>query len=95
MDEVKVEKTPAATHTTINRTTAPTSGSGMLWFIVGGLVVAIVVVGYFVMGQGLPSSGAAAPAAGDVSVTIDSAPAADAPAASDAAPEAAPVAPAE
>ena len=96
MDEVKVEKTPTATHTTINRAEPPSSGSGsMLWFIVGGLVVAIVDVGYFLMGDTPAADSAAAPAGGDVSVNVDTAPAADpAPAEAapaDPAPEAAPV----
>lgn len=76
MDEVKVEKTPTSTHTTINRTdTAPSGGNSMLWFIVGGLVVAALVVGYFIMGDGAPSTETSAPAGGDVSVNIESAPA--------------------
>ncbi|MBQ2262797.1 MAG: hypothetical protein II336_15675 [Loktanella sp.] len=83
MDEVKTDKNPTSTHTTINHTEAKPTGAGsMIWFLVGGLVVAIVVVGYFVMGDGMPSSASPTPAGGDVSVNIETSPtpAAEAPA---------------
>ncbi|MFN3661896.1 hypothetical protein [Yoonia sp.] len=87
MDEIKVEKTPTSTHTTINRTEAAPSGSGsMIWFIVGGLLVAVIVVAYFVMGDGMPTTNASAPTGGDVSVNVETAPAP----AAEATPEAAP-----
>lgn len=86
MDEVKVEETPTSTHTTINRTETPSTGGGsMIWFLVGELAVAVVVIGYFVMGDGLPAT-SSAPAGGNVSVDIETAPAP----AADASPEAAP-----
>ena len=34
----------------------------MIWFIMGGLVVAVIVVAYFMMGDGVPAMDAAAPA---------------------------------
>jgi hypothetical protein len=75
MDDVKVEKTPTSTHTTINRTVTPPSGGGsMLWFVVGGLVVAMVVVGYFIMGNGVPTTTSTEPSGGNVSVNVETTP---------------------
>lgn len=72
MDEVNVEKTPTSTHTTINRTVTPSSGGGsMLWFLIGGLVVAVVVVGYFVMGEGMSKTTSSAPSDGNLSVNVE------------------------
>lgn len=91
MDEMKVEKTPRSTHTTINRTESPSSGGGsMLWFLIGGLVVAVVVVGYFVMGNSMPTASTAAPSGGNVSVNVETAPAPEAEATPEPTPEAAP-----
>ncbi|MGX0974786.1 hypothetical protein ACSSVY_000482 [Roseovarius sp. MBR-51] len=72
MDEVKTEKTPETTHTTITRTTERSSASGAtLWFLLGGIVVVIAVIGFFVFGDGVPSTQSAAPTDGDVSVTVE------------------------
>ncbi|WP_297777667.1 hypothetical protein [uncultured Roseovarius sp.] len=72
MDEVKTEKTPESTHTTITRTTERSSGSGAtLWFLLGGIVVVIAVVVFFVFGDGVPSTQSATPTDGDVSVTVE------------------------
>lgn len=91
MDEVKVEKTPTSTHTTINQTESPSSGgNSMLWFLVGGLIVAVVVAGYFVMGNGMPTTSTSAPSGGNVSVNVETAPMPVPEATSETAPEAAP-----
>lgn len=91
MDDVKVEKTPTSTHTTINRTETSKSGGGsMLWFLVGGLVVAVLVVGYFVLGNGMPTINSSAPAGGNVSVNVETAPAPAAETAPEPTPESAP-----
>lgn len=88
MDEVKVEKTPTSTNTTINRTESPSSGGGaMLWFLVGGLVVAVVVAGYFLMGNGMPTATTSEPSGGNVSVNVETAPAPEAEATPEATPE--------
>lgn len=91
MDEVKVEKTPTSTNTTINRVEDPSrGGASMLWFLVGGLVVAVAAVGYFVLGDGILKTNSSAPSGGNVSVNVESAPAPAAEATSEPAPQAAP-----
>lgn len=54
-------------------------GGSMIWFFVGGLVVAVVVVGYFVMNDGIIAK-PSAPSGGNVSIAFETAlgPAADA-----------------
>jgi hypothetical protein len=73
MDETRKEKTPTSTHTTINRTqTKPSSGGGVMWFLMGGIVVVVAIVAYLVMGEGgLKTSGATEPAGGNVSINVD------------------------
>lgn len=73
MDETKIERTPTGTHTTINQTTPRRSGSnGTMWFLMGGVVVLIAVVAYFVMGEGtLTSSSGSQPTGGNVSINVD------------------------
>lgn len=72
MDEVKTEKTPETTHTTITHTPARSSGSGAtLWFLLGGIVVVIAVIVFFVFGDGVPSTQSSEPTGGDVSVTVE------------------------
>ena len=72
MDEDRVEKTPASTHTTVNRTETKSSGVGaMLAFAVGGVVVAVVILAYFVFGDGLTTTGASESSGGDVSVDVE------------------------
>lgn len=91
MDEAEVEKTPTSTHTTINRTEKASSGGGAtLWFLIGALVVAVVVVGYFVMGEGIPETTSSAPSGGNVSVNVETTPAPAAEATPEPTPEAAP-----
>lgn len=95
MDETRIDKTPTSTHTTINRTeTQPSGGNGTMWFLMGGVVVVIAIIAYFVLGTGdLPSGDAAAPAGGNLSINVDTN---EAPAAApEAAAPAAPAAPAE
>lgn len=71
MDEEKVEKTPISTHTTVNRTETKSSGEGaMLAFAVGGVVVAVAILAYFVFGDGLTTTGAPGSSGGDVSVDV-------------------------
>lgn len=94
MDEKTPQQTPTSTHTTINHTDAkPAGGNGVMWFMLGGIVIAVAVVAYFVLGNGvLTTSGSSAPAGGNVSVNVESTatpPAEEAPA-----PEAAPAEPA-
>ncbi len=43
----------------------------MIWFVVGGLLVAVAVVFYLVMGGDTPATTASTPAGGDVSVNVD------------------------
>lgn len=58
------------THTSANHTrdayVENSSGSGALWFIVGGLVVAVAIGWFLVSGGGLQSA-----ASGNVSVTVE------------------------
>lgn len=78
MNDFKAQKPPQSTHTTINRTETPSSGSGAtLWFLLGGVVIAIAVIAYFVLGDGMQTSTSPAPTGGDVSINVDTAPAAD------------------
>ena len=58
----------------------------MMWFIIGGLLVAVVVVAYFVLGNGMPAPNSSSPAGGDVSVNVDTGVAPAAETAPDAAP---------
>ncbi len=81
MDETKVEKTPTNTYTTINRTEPkPAEGNSMLWFLMGGVVVVLAIVAYFVLGDGTMTSGSSKPTGGNVSVNVETneAPAAEA-----------------
>ncbi len=72
MDETKVEKTPTTTHTTINRTeTKPTGGGATLWFLLGGVVVVLAIVAYFVLGDATMTSGSSEPTGGNVSVNVE------------------------
>ena len=68
--------------TDVHVTAGPTSGGGGLYFIVGALVVAVLVGGYFMLGApGLHSNVARAPDRSvDVTVEQPSAPAQTAPA---------------
>lgn len=72
MDDVKVEKTPESTHTTINRTEEKPSGSGaMLWFLLGGVIVVIAVIAYFVFNDGMMISRSSEPTDGNVSINVE------------------------
>lgn len=73
MDEIRTDRTPTGTHTTINKTeTKSSGGNGTMWFLLGGIVVVLAVVGYLVMGDGfLTTSDAAKPAGGNVSINVD------------------------
>ncbi|WP_104017145.1 hypothetical protein [Roseovarius nitratireducens] len=72
MDDVKVEKTPETTHTTINRTEAKPSGNGgMLWFLLGGVIVVVAIIAYFVLGDGMMISRSSEPTDGNVSVNVE------------------------
>lgn len=63
------ESKPVSTHTTVNTTEA--SKGGVMVFILGGLVVAVLGIGYFVFSSGT-FDGAGTPASGgDVSVTVE------------------------
>jgi hypothetical protein len=88
MDEIRTEKTPTGTHTTINRTEAkPSGGNGTMWFLMGGLVVVVAIIGYFVMGDGgLPTSDASQSAGGNVSINVETNDAPATPAPTEAAP---------
>jgi len=88
MDEIRTEKTPTGTHTTINRTEAkPSGGSGTMWFLMGGVVVVVAIIGYLVMGDGgLPTSDASQPAGGNVSINVETNDAPATPAPTEAAP---------
>ena len=83
MDEIRTDKTPTGTHTTISKSdTKPAGGNGVMWFLLGGIVVVLAIAGYFVMrDDGLMSSDAVEPAGGNVSINVDTddAPAASAP----------------
>ncbi|MBQ0749200.1 MAG: hypothetical protein KBT70_03280 [Roseovarius sp.] len=72
MDDVKTEKTPTTTYTTVNRTVEKQSGSGAtLWFLLGGIVVVVAVIAYFMFGEGVPTPQSSAPTSGNVSVTVE------------------------
>jgi|SRR5680860_1516669 len=72
MDETKVEKTPTTTHTTINQTEPRATGGGpTLWFLLGGVVVVLAIVAYFVLGNGRMTSGSSEPTGGNVSVDVE------------------------
>lgn len=73
MDEIKTEKTPTNTHTTINHTDPkPASGNGMMWFLMGGVIVVVAIVGYFVLGDGgVTTSTPSQPSGGNVSVNVE------------------------
>ncbi len=72
MDETKGEKTPTSTHTTINQTEPKSAGGGaMLWFLMGGVVVVLAIVAYFVLGDGTMMSGSSEPTGGNVSVNVE------------------------
>lgn len=93
MDEIRTEKTPTGTHTIINRTeTNSSGGNGTMWFLLGGIVVVVAIVGYLVMGNGgLPTSDASQPAGGNVSINVETSGTPAEPAPTEAAPaEAAP-----
>ncbi|OZB19710.1 MAG: hypothetical protein B7X55_02705 [Rhodobacterales bacterium 34-62-10] len=94
MDERRTERTPTSTHTTINKTEAkPSGGNSTMWFLMGGIVAVLAVVGYLVMGDGgLTASDATTPAGGNLSINVDTqtAPAPTEPAAPAPAPEPAP-----
>ena len=81
MEKTKTEQTPAGTHTTINQASPqPSGGNGTMWFLLGGVVVVVAIIAYFVLGNGTVSSVTTAePAGGNVSVNVDTsdAPAAD------------------
>lgn len=73
MDETKVEKTPTTSYTTVNRTEPKQAeGSAMLWFLMGGVVVVLAIVAYFVLGDGTMMSGTSKPTGGNVSVNVES-----------------------
>lgn len=93
MDETKIERTPTSTHTTIDRTVAqPSGGNGMMWFLLGGVVVVVAIIAYFVLGNGdLPATSASQPTDGNVSINVDTS---DTPPADAAPAEAAPADPA-
>ena len=94
MEDVKTERTPTGTHTTINRTeTRPSGGSGLMWFLMGGIIVVVAIVGYIVLGDGdVITTGGTEPTGGNVSINVESndAPAAESAPVSDTAPDAAP-----
>lgn len=73
MDEKAPHQTPTSTHTTINHSAPkPAAGNGVMWFMLGGIVIAVAVVAYFVMGNGvMTTSGSSAPAGGNVSVNVE------------------------
>lgn len=79
---------PVSTHTTINTTEQPRSSATL--FILGGLVVAVLGIGYFLFSNGSFDQAGTPASGGDVSVTVDTGGDGEA-----AAPEVAPVAPAE
>lgn len=89
----------SGTHTTVVRETERSGGTNTFALLLGGAVVAVGIVAYFVLGGQTGTTSAPAPAAatapvsGDTNVTIQS-PAAPAPAAQAPAAEA-PVAPAD
>ncbi len=73
MDETKTKQTPDGTHTTVNRTVSqPSGGNGTMWFLMGGVIVLVAIIAYFVMGDGtLPTTSASEPAGGNVSINVD------------------------
>ncbi|WP_296764987.1 hypothetical protein [Sediminimonas sp.] len=72
MDEVKVQKTPETTHTTINRTEAKPSGGGsVLWFSLGAIVVVVAIIAYFVFGDGMWGSRTSGSSGGNLSINVE------------------------
>ncbi len=83
MDERRTEQTPLGTHTTINQTEPKSTGNGVMWFLMGGVVVVIAIIGYFMLGDGnITGMGASQSDGGNVSINVDTndAPAETAPA---------------
>lgn len=74
MHEETPQKTPATTHTTINHTEAkPTGGNGVMWFLLGGVVVVVAIIAYFLLGNdAMPELGSSEPTGGKVSVNVES-----------------------
>jgi hypothetical protein len=74
MDEETPQKTPTSTHTTINQTEAkPTGGNGVMWFLLGGVVVVVAIIAYFLLGNGaMPTLGSSEPTGGNVSINVES-----------------------
>lgn len=72
MDDTKIQKPPAQTHTTIHKT-APASGGGTMWFILGGVIAVLAFVIYFMFSAGgtVSTSAPAASDGGNVSVNVD------------------------
>jgi len=70
VDETKIQNTPANTHTTIHKTEPARSGS-TVWFILGGVIVVLAFVIYFMFGDGGPTSTPTASDGGNVSVNVD------------------------
>ncbi|MCO6382584.1 MAG: hypothetical protein JXQ91_00550 [Vannielia sp.] len=66
-----------STHTTVPREPVrESSGTGTMAFIIGGLVVAVGIIAWFLMGGDMDSSVTTVPAdGGDASVTIENTPA--------------------
>lgn len=98
MDERRTERTPTSTTTTINKTEAkPSGGNSTMWFLLGGIVAVLAVIGYLVMGDGaLTTSDTAKPEGGNLSINVDTqtAPAPTEPAPTAPAPAPAPTEPA-
>ncbi len=65
MADTRTTTTP--TYTTVS---TEKSGSGALWFIVGGVVVAIAVIAWLLAGGSVSTPSASAPA-GDVSISVE------------------------
>lgn len=63
------EKQPASTHTTINTTEGRRGGATL--FIMGGLVVAVLGIGYFLFSNGTFGQASAPVSGGDVSISVE------------------------